>query len=179
MPDWLDSLRSDLDRAPGPRVATLATVDGTTAEARSVVVRHIADDGSLAFTSDGRSDKNRQLRANPSATLVFWLPLAKRQFRLAGHVTIVPPDDPRRPTQWARMTDGARSMFLWPPPGDPRDDAIDFASAVPAETPVPPSFEVLVFTPARVELLDLTSTPHRRTRWLPSSEGWAGQTINP
>jgi pyridoxamine 5'-phosphate oxidase len=179
MPDWLDALRSDLERTPGPRVATLATVDGTSAEARSVVVRHIGDDGSLTFTSDARSDKNRQLRANPSATLLFWLPMTKRQYRLAGHVAIAPPDDPRRAAQWARMNDGARSLFLWPPPGDPRDADAGFPSAVPAETPVPASFELLVFTPVRVELLDLTGSPHLRKRWLPSADGWSGQTINP
>ena len=186
MIDWLDALRTDLDAELGhaPRVAALATVAGTgdapTAEARSVVVRDLGDDGSLTFTSDARSDKNAQLRANPSATLLFWLAKANRQYRLAGTVAILSLDDPRRQRQWARMSGGARALFLWPPPGEPRTDGAAFPPKVPAETPVPPSFEVLVLTPARVETLDLGQTPHLRQRWTPAGGlGWARVVVNP
>jgi PPOX class probable FMN-dependent enzyme len=181
MIDWLTPLRTDLDAELGraPKVATLATVRGTHAEARSVVVRHIADDGSLAFTSDARSDKNAELRANPSATLLFWLPKTRRQYRLAGTVAILAPADPRRAPQWQRMTDGARALFLWPPPGQPRDDTAPFPPAVPATEPVPPTFDVLVLTPMRVETLDLNPTPHLRCRWTPGDAGWTAATLNP
>ena len=177
---WLDPLRTDLDEELGraPRVATLATVGrDATAEARSVVVRGIGDDGTLTFTSDARSDKNGQLHANPSATLVFWLAKAKRQYRLAGTVAALAADDPRRADQWRSGNDGARALFLWPPPGRPREDAAAFPPAVPAGAAVPDSFQVLVLTPKRVERLDLTRVPHLRERW--DAGAWARQVVNP
>ncbi len=181
MLDWLDALRTDLDRELGhaPRVATLATVDGQSAEARSVVVRGLADDGSLTFTSDARSDKNAQLRANPSATLLFWLAQCKRQYRLAGAAAVLPADDARRAAQWADLSDGARALFLWPPAGRPRVDGESFPPKVAADALVPPSFEVLVLTPTRVETLDLAQVPHLRRRWLRQPDGWTVTTVNP
>ena len=182
MAGWLDEMRRDLDElGHAPKVASLATVGpGATAECRSVVVRHIADDASLAFTSDGRSDKDAQVRANPSATLLFWLEKAKRQYRLAGTVAVLAADDPRRAEQWRRASDGARSLFLWPPPGRPRDpDPAAFPPTVSADVPVPANFEVLVLTPTRVETLDLGQTPHLRRRWSVVAGVWAAETVNP
>ena len=183
---WIADLRAALDDQGGPPTATLATVgdgpvgEGPVAEARTVVVRDLADDGGLTFTSDARSDKNAQLRANPSATLLFWLAKPKRQFRLLGTVAVLTADDPQRQLQWAKLNDGARALFLWPPPGQPRDpNPAAFPPAVPADVAMPPSFEVLVLTPARAELLDLSQVPHFRQRWSGASGGWMGQTLNP
>ena len=178
-PAWTLELRTALRDQGGPPLATLATVAGTSAEARTVVVREVGDDGSLTFTSDARSDKNTQLRANPSATLLFWLPTPKRQFRLAGTVDILPPADPRRQHQWERLNDGARALFLWPPPGEPREDKAPFPPKASTETPVPASFEVLVLSPARVEVLDLGQLPHLRQRWTARLGEWVPLTVNP
>ncbi len=181
MIEWLDALRSDLDAELGraPKVATLATVDNTLAEARSVVVRGMSDGGAMTFTSDGRSEKNRQLRANPSATLLFWLAKAKRQYRLAGTVAILGADDPRRREQWEQLGDRARALFLWPAPGGARHEGDVFLPAVPADATVPATFETLVLTPTRVERLDLNPTPHLRERWMGSTDGWSVVALNP
>lgn len=176
----MDALRTDLDRDHGGRVATLATVEGTTPDARSVVVRGLGDDRTVTFTSDGRSGKNAQLRANPAATILFWVSKVKRQYRLGGTVAILPTTDPRRQQQWSALGDAARALFAWPPPGQPRDDAARFPPTVPATDPMPASFEVLVLTPARVETLDLGQTPHLRQRWSRTGGfGWSCVTVNP
>ena len=178
--DWLTALRSDLDADHGGRIATLATVDGIRPQARSVVVRGLGDDGSITITSDGRSAKNAQLRANPAATVLFWMAKVKRQYRLPGAVAILATADPRRAAQWAAMGDAARALFAWPSPGQPRDDAAPFPPAVPATAPMPASFEVLVLTPAEVETLDLGQTPHLRRRWTPAGGfTWDCVTLNP
>ncbi len=179
MPDWMTALRADLDQDHGGRVATLATVHGTTPHARSVVVRGLGDDGTVTFTSDARSEKNAQLRANPAATVLFWVAKAKRQYRLAGTVAILAADDVRRQPQWDKLGDAARALFLWPPPGEPRA-AGPFPPAVPAAEPMPASFEVLILTPAHAETLDLGQTPHLRQRWTPAGGfGWECVTLNP
>ncbi len=185
MPDWLDEMRRDLDAELGraPKVATLATVagpaDGPTAEARSVVIRAFGDDGSLTFTSHAASGKNAELAGNGSAALVFWLPQRRRQYRLTGTASILASDDPARPRQWRAASDAARAMFLWPTPGEPRDDAAEFPGAVSADAPVPDAFTVIVLSPLRVERLDLTQQPHLRERWVRAAAAWSRQGINP
>jgi pyridoxamine 5'-phosphate oxidase len=185
MPDWLDEMRRDLDAELGraPKVATRATIAGPatapTVEARSVAIRALGDDGSLTFTSDGRSGKNAELAGNASAALVFWLPQRKRQYRLTGTAAVLQSEDPARQRQWRAASDAGRAMFLWPPPGQLRDDAAPVPSAVSADAPVPDAFTVVVMTPARVERLDLSQTPHLRERWSTSAGGWARQVVNP
>ena len=184
MPDWIEALRADLDDDHGGRIVTLATVDGSgdaaTADARCVVVRGLGSDGTVTVTSDARSDKNAQVRANPSATAVFWLSKVKRQYRVRGTVAALGVDDPHRQSQWAALGDAARALFAWPPPGRPRADGAAFPPTVPAAALMPPSFEVLVLTPARVETLDLGQTPHLRRRWTPAGGfGWDAVTVNP
>ena len=178
MTPWIADLRADLDKDLGhkPKVAALATVgtDGS-AQARNVVIRKLDDDGSLTFTSDHRSEKNGELAANTSATVLFWLPTLRRQYRIAGVVAVLSPDDPRTVEQWRGAGDGARALFYWPPPGQPRDAAGAFPAAVSAGAAMPDSFTTLVLSPARVERLDLTHTPHLRERW----RGNITQIVNP
>ena len=178
--DWIADLRADLDKDLGhkPRVATLATVgvDGS-AQARSVVVRRIDDtSGAMTFTTDWRAGKAAEVIANPSATLLFWLPTLRRQYRVAGLIAVLSADDLTVAEQWRAASDNARAMFAWPPPGQPRAADAAFAAAVPADAPVPDTFAVMVLSVATVERLDLTQSPHLRQRW---AGGDDPQTVNP
>ena len=72
-----------------PHAMTLATaaVDGTPS-ARMVLMKGV-DNRGFTFFTNYRSDKGRELAANPRAALVFrWLPL-QRQVRVTGTVTKV------------------------------------------------------------------------------------------
>lgn len=186
-PPWLPELRSALDAefADRPRVAALATVDEDgRPRVRSVVCRRVEAHGDLWLCSDARSAKNAQLKHNPAAELAFWLPSRREQYRVSGSVAVLSArsPDPRRAALWAGLADPARALFAWPEPGQPLDsDPNAFTAALPADAPLPASFEVLILTPEVVEHLDLNPHPHhrRRWRWQPAS-GWGhAEPLNP
>ncbi len=182
--DWLVELNAALGavQRAGPLIATLATVDEAgRPRARSVVCRRIDDDGSAWIASDARSDKNEQVREDRWAELVVWLPQPRQQFRLAGEVYVLGPDDPsgRRRALWDGLTDASRSLFVWPPPGAKREaNPAAFPEGVAATVEPPESFEILILRPSLVEQLDLQPHPHRRRRWR-ATRAWEAEELNP
>ncbi|HWE95705.1 MAG TPA: pyridoxamine 5'-phosphate oxidase family protein [Tepidisphaeraceae bacterium] len=181
--EWLTEFRRVAGDVAGgrPLVATIATVDaGCSPRARSVVVRHIGDDGSIWFVSDARSAKNAQLAADNDAEIMVWLPEAREQFRLFGTVDRLGPAlTGTRMDIWRQMSDASRALFFWPAPGTPRtqDDAA-FPATVDAATAPPVTFEVLFLEPLQVEHLRLLTHPHQRRRWR-SDTGWEREELNP
>jgi PPOX class probable FMN-dependent enzyme len=184
MSEWVDELTRALSDEFGdkPHVCTLATVDKNGApRARSIVCRKLASDGSLWIVSDARSEKNEHLKAAPQAEAVFWLPTSRQQFRLLGSVRISnTANDPARQETWQGLSDGARALFFWPSPGAKRIDPPGaFPEAMPASTAVPPSFELLILRPKRVDHLQLAQHPHRRRRWMLAGNWSAAAEVNP
>ncbi len=199
MSEWIGELRSALAREFGegkPHIATLATVDrGGSPRARTVVCRRVAADGSLCVVSDARSEKNDHVKANPQAEVVFWLPTLREQYRVLGSVRMAGAAatnggtggtgggsgiDPVRLELWRAMSDPARALFFWPSPGVRRVDPPEaFPQAVPASADVPPTFEVIIVRPKRVEHLQLTVHPHRRRRWMLAGKWSAAAELNP
>jgi hypothetical protein len=187
MNNWISELKTNLatEFDKRPAVATLATVNavrsGSQADARSVVVRDLLEDGTLIITSDARSEKNSQLRSNPSATLVFWLPTLRWQCIVRADATIFGPDasDAMRLQQWQKLSDATRAMFTWPVPGEVFDPSIGFSRKVGANDNPPESFEVLMLNPLAVETLDVWEHPHRRVMWDKAGGGWMSRVVNP
>jgi pyridoxamine 5'-phosphate oxidase len=181
---WVDLLRDSLDAefADRPRPATLATIgkDGAP-RARTVICREIDAEGFQFFCSDARSDKNFEIRLRIEVEVVYWLPLQRRQYRLRGDAMIAgaaksPPVDVAR--LWASLSDATRAMFFWPAPGEPLDPAATFPKAIDAGSAPPANFEVIIFGPATVEMLDLNPHPHDRRRWRRANE-WREEPLNP
>jgi pyridoxamine 5'-phosphate oxidase len=181
--EWLDELKKaiDAEKLTGRLVGTLATVDGGgLPRARSVVCRRIDHRGALWVTSDARSSKNGQLRGNPHAEFVVWLPGPRLQFRVQGEVRILGAKGggDERMGLWRDLSDTARALFFWPAPGAPKAEGDVFPPAVPADRPAPDTFEVLILSPDQVERLDLKPQPHVRRRWR-RRDDWRGVDINP
>jgi pyridoxamine 5'-phosphate oxidase len=180
---WLPSLHAALDAEFGgkPRIAALATADPEgNPHIRHVVVRRVEPDGSLWVASDARSGKNDHLRARPQAEFAFWLPAIREQYRLAGPIDILGPcaHDTRRIDLWILMSDAARGLFSWPPPGTPRDEDSLYVETLSPHSAPPDNFELLVLHPTRVEHLDLNPHPHRRRCWQ-RHDDWAEHLLNP
>jgi pyridoxamine 5'-phosphate oxidase len=181
---WLDMLRQDLaaEFVDRPRTMTLATMgkDGGP-RARTVICRDIDPAGMHLFCSDGRSEKNFEIRLRIEVEAVYWLPLRRRQYRLRGGAMIAtagasPPVDVAR--LWAGLSDATRATFFWPEPGAPLDPSTTFPRAVDARTPPPANFEVIVVEPVVVEMLDLNPYPHDRRRWR-RVNAWREEPLNP
>jgi pyridoxamine 5'-phosphate oxidase len=76
-----------------PGAATLATVSGEgQPSARMVIVRE-ANSRGFVFYTNYRSQKGRELAANPMASLVFYWPELGRQVRVSGRVTKTSPGE--------------------------------------------------------------------------------------
>ncbi len=178
---WVDALRTALEAEFGKqaRIAALATVDSShRPHVRSVVCRHLHDDGSLWVTSDRRTDKNEQARAQPFGEIAFWLPSRREQFRLSGPLAVLSTGD-LRSQAWLALSDTARALFFWDEPGAPKlGDDLEAPGLVSSSVPIPDSFELLVLQPDLAEFLDLKTHPHRRLRWRVENR-WTGEEINP
>jgi pyridoxamine 5'-phosphate oxidase len=181
--EGVDLLRAALDEEFGdekPRVCTFATTDADgQPAARTVICRRIDETGCLYFVSDARSAKNAQLRRHPAAAVVFWLPTRREQYRLRGSSIEIldAQNNPRmRQWMWENLTPASRALFAWPPPGGDRvDDETAFPRELAADVAMPPTFEVIIFEPDEVEMLDLKPHPHERCRW----EGRTKRRLNP
>lgn len=80
---WQELAAAALDKGHAWRCAVLATIDGDSADARSVVLREVdATQRELIIFTDARSAKVAQLQAHPRATLVLWSPTLLWQLRL-------------------------------------------------------------------------------------------------
>ncbi|MDH3216449.1 MAG: pyridoxamine 5'-phosphate oxidase [Candidatus Krumholzibacteria bacterium] len=72
-----------------PEAAALATVsDDAQPSVRMVLLKH-ADDKGFVFYTNLDSQKGRELKRNPRASLCFWWPALQEQVRIEGSVELV------------------------------------------------------------------------------------------
>lgn len=178
---WLEPFRAAVSGEEGrPIVLTLATIHAVgDPNVRSVVCRRIDDQGQIWVASDARTAKHRELIAYPRASAVAWLPAIQEQFRFDGIVKILDSTTggPDRLDLWRALPPTARATFFWPAPGTARNSTDSFAASSDALEP-PPSFEILVLQPTRVEQLVIAAHPHQRRRWELGVQ-WTLQELNP
>ena len=145
----------------------LATVapDGTP-RVRTLVFRGWADGACLDLLTDGRSAKAAELDAEAAVELCWLLPLpAAIEAR-------------ERQRHWRQLTPAGRSLWGWPPPGEPLDPVAAFPQELGEDEPLPEAFLLLRLELNQVELLELGPHPHRRRRWC-ANTGWREDPLNP
>lgn len=181
-PDWLTELRAALKQQDRGKSFHLATLDADGGpRVRTLICRDVADDGSVTSISDGRSEKNGELRADARSAAVFWFNKLKLQFRLRGASAVVAAgqDEARRMKVWREISGHSRALFFWPPCGQERVEADGaFVESVEANVDPPDHFELLMLRPTFVDRLDLSGVPHRRRQW-EKAAGWKGVDVNP
>ncbi len=84
---WLEEAESA--GVPEPNAMTLATADAEGDPAARIVLLRGVDDRGFVFFTDYRSQKGRELEANPRAALVFFWHALERQVRVSGSVARV------------------------------------------------------------------------------------------
>lgn len=188
--------RSPLSRAlhlnrsqPYSRYLQLATVrkDGRPAN-RTVVFRGFLEGSNqLQIVTDSRSEKVSQIEERPWGEACWYFTKTREQFRLLGNLTVVTVDYPDESLQkarrlvWQQLSDGARSQFAWPDPGQKR---VEKASAFSLPPPLPneplADFCLLLLAPERVEHLELRGEPQNRWQYdLDDSQIWIARSLNP
>ena len=108
------------------------------------------------------------------------LPRARSQFLLRGSLQILPPEQEQgeRERHWQMLSPGGRSLWGWPPPGEPFDREAAFPEQLPEGSAMPDHFLLLRIALSQVELLELTGHPPRRRCWRMES-GWLEEPLNP
>jgi pyridoxamine 5'-phosphate oxidase len=167
---WRELAACVHDKGHAWRVGVLATTDGDSADARSVVLRewHAGPRTLLLFT-DARSPKVQQIEAHPQGTLVLWC--ARRGWQLRLRVRLaVETAGLRVSSHWARlkMSPAAQDYMSPLPPGSPLLNAVQTRESRG-------HFAVLAAEVLVVDWLELHAQGHRRALF--DAEG--GRWVSP
>jgi len=146
----------------------------------------LEDSNTLKFVTDGRSQKVEQIAENPWGALCWYFPKTREQFRISGELKVVTAIEEDadllqlRDTAWLALSEGARSQFSWPHPGQQQVKPEDVSQEwVDLTTPLGP-FCLLLFTPHEVDHLELREQPHHRCSYTRQSNGnWVQHSLNP
>lgn len=150
------------------RTLVLATLDGQTAQARSVVLREVhAAARELLFFTDARSAKVAQMRAHPQGTLLCWSSRIGWQLRLSVALE-VQTSGLKVSSRWARLklTPAAQDYLSPLPPGSP------LATRHEPERASREHFAVVTARVQSVDWLELHADGHRRARFGVDGAHW-------
>jgi hypothetical protein len=120
---WRELERAVVEREHEWRVATLATVVGARADARSVILRQVdRESRQLTFYTDSRSPKVSQIAACPEAVLVTWSRALSWQLRAKVRLEVAD-SGLGVSSHWARvkLSPSAQDYLAALPPGTPVD----------------------------------------------------------
>lgn len=81
---WFDKAVEDLN--PEPNAFILGTVDGNHQPQSRVVLLKEIEDNSFVFYTNYGSQKGKDLKNNPKASMLFFFPFSQRQIRINGLV---------------------------------------------------------------------------------------------
>ena len=192
LPEWRSRLVSALHRNRAKhhsRYFQLATVSPEgLPKNRTVVFRGFLESSNIIqIITDSRSEKAAQIAHQPWSEICWYFTKTREQFRISGGLLLVNSDNSSseliaaRKDAWQKISDKARSQFMWPNPGASRtDDLTLFTPETPSAQEPVSNFCLLLLTPQKVDHLELREEPqNRRLYQLQANGDWTAQTINP
>ncbi|HEX5387838.1 MAG TPA: pyridoxamine 5'-phosphate oxidase [Gemmatimonadales bacterium] len=178
-----DARRAELGDANAMVLAT-ATPDGTPS-ARVVLLKGF-DQGGFTFFTDYRSQKGRELAANPRAALVFYWRELERQVRIAGSVGRAPA---AASDAYFRSRPRASRLSAW---ASHQSECVESRAALEArvreldarypgdDVPLPPYWGGFVVVPDRVEFWQgRENRLHDRINYTRTGGGWLTERLSP
>jgi hypothetical protein len=150
------------------RTMALATIEGDTAQARSVVLREVdAAARELLFYTDARSAKVAQMRRHPQGTLLCWSSRISWQLRLKVRME-VETAGLKVSSRWARLklTPAAQDYLSPLPPGSP------VAARYEPERASRSHFAVVTAQVLSTDWLELHADGHRRAQFNAEGARW-------
>jgi hypothetical protein len=187
----LARVRALLDQdPPRSRWAQLATVDEAgAARVRTLVLHGLDDDAIVAFATDSASGKARDLRARPRAEVCLLSREKLEQARLLARFDVVDAArserdqglGARRRELWKLLAPGEKGYYVSPPPGLELSAFDKDAFKAESHEPEPvPRFAVLLGAVERIDVLDVSVTPHRRVAFERGRGGaWTKRSLTP
>jgi pyridoxine/pyridoxamine 5'-phosphate oxidase len=141
---------------------------------RTVVLRHVSDDLTLRFYTDGRSNKIEQIKNNNRVSLLFYHPKQLLQVKVEGIATIISKKETLQ-KYWSGVQPNSRKDYitsLKPGSSISHPDAVEYV----AEENY---FTILEITPTRIEYLKLKRPNHLRIQFLKTDINWKGTFLVP
>jgi hypothetical protein len=168
---WHELALATHDKAHVWRYPVLATVDGDSADARTVILREAdARQRQLIFYTDQRASKVAQLLQHSRGTVVMWSPALGWQLRCRVRLGLQT-SGIAATSRWAniRLSRGAQDYLSPLPPGTPLEQACDGPPLATGH----PYFAVIEAEVMALDWLELHPQGHRRAvfdengaRWL-------------
>lgn len=121
---WADLELAGKDPNSGLRYVNLCSVDPNGhPQARLVVLRSAdAKTRTIEIHTDTRSQKWREVGANPSVAVLAFDPARGQQLRLRGTAERHDPGSPLATDAWDRLSPWTRATYAGGPPGEPPTD---------------------------------------------------------
>ncbi len=167
---WSELTLAPHDRSHAWRVGVLATVDGDTADARSVVLRDFETvTRTLVIYADSRSPKAAQIETHPLGTLVLWSEPLGWQLRLRVALSLET-TGLRVSSRWARlkMTPAVHDYLSPLPPGCP----LDHPAHPHPQRDSREHFALLSAQIVAVDWMELHADGHRRASFGADGRSW-------
>ena len=174
---WQLLIASTSQRQHPFRLATMATVDQQTPEARIIVLREVdPNQPSCLFFAHALSPKVQQLRNNPSCSLLFYDPEQKVQLRLYGKAILHLNDDITKHC-WSGIPDFRKFEYQGIAPGAMLDETFTEKSNDSLSNPF--YFCVIRVIIHEMDWLQLGREKHQRKqlKWL--GHEWSETDVQP
>lgn len=146
----------------------------------------------LSMITDTRSEKVGHVKKSPACEMVWWFSQTNEQFRIAGKLQVIGPDESdatllaARQTQWNKLSDTAREQYWWDTPGvaftgERWDAAVPKGGRNPDGEiqPVPDYFSLLLLWPEQVKYLLLGDNVAILDNFDSASGRWSTARVNP
>ena len=192
LPEWRSLLASALHRNRAKyhsRYFQLATISPEgLPKNRTVVFRGFLESTNIIqIITDSRSEKAAQINHQCWGEICWYFTKTKEQFRISGNLLLINSHNSNseliaaRKAVWQKISDNARSQFIWPNPGESRTDDLNlFSPATPSPQEPVTNFCLLLLTPEKVDHLELRGEPQNRCLYTLQSNGdWTINPINP
>jgi PPOX class probable FMN-dependent enzyme len=189
-PPWKQRLSRSLhvSRArPESRYLQLATAAKQGPQVRTVVFRGFSNDGHhLAFITDTRSQKYKEIAENPNVAACWYFAKSREQYRFNGRVTIFGFDTDISQEAWKNLSAAGKQQFTWGEPLQPilqpRTESF-LEEAEINDASIPEHFCVMHIVVREVDYLNLKAEfahrPQLRERYIQSKTGWECQPVIP